>query len=254
MKQETIERLKSFHLNGFVQALREQEESATYTDMSFEERLSFLVDSEFLRRKNNRIQDALRFAKLKPDASIENLDYCSKRNLKKSLIAELANCTWVRKSQNIIITGSTGAGKSFLASALAEKACRLEIKTLHIKINELLRQIMLAHAEGNYPRLIARFSKISLLVIDEWLRNPLSPEQSREILDLIDERYQKLSTVFCSQLPVKNWHQAISDPTAADAILDRIIHQAHRIELGGDSLRKNKSNISNETSGVAPLR
>jgi len=118
--------------------------------------------------------------------------------------------------------------------------CRLEIKTLHIKINELLRQIMLAHAEGNYPRLVARFSKISLLVIDEWLRNPLTTEQAREVLDLIDERYQKLSTIFCSQLPVKSWHQAIKDPTAADAILDRIVHNSHRIELSGESLRKGK--------------
>ena len=249
MKQETIEKLKSFHLNGFVQALKEQQDSATYTDMSFEERLSFLVDSEFLRRKNNRIQAALRFAKLKPNASIEELDYSAQRNLKKSLVAELADCTWVKKAQNIIITGPTGVGKSFLASALAEKACRLEVKTLNIKINELLRQIMLAHAEGTYPRLIAKFSKIPLLVIDEWLRNPLSAEQAREILDLIDERYQKLSTVFCSQLPVKNWHQAIKDPTAADAILDRIVHHTHRIELSGDSLRKKKQGES-----VASLR
>ncbi|MDZ4786378.1 MAG: IS21-like element helper ATPase IstB [bacterium] len=249
MKQETIEKLKSLCLAGFVQALKEQDESATYIDMSFEERLSFLVDSECLRRKNNRIQAALRFAKLKPNASIEELDYSAQRNLKKNLIAELADCTWVKKAQNIIITGPTGVGKSFLASALAEKACRLEVRTLNIKINELLRQIMLAHAEGTYPKLIAKFSKIPLLVIDEWLRNPLSAEQAREILDLVDERYQKLSTVFCSQLPVKNWHQAIKDPTAADAILDRIVHQTHRIELSGDSLRKKKTG-----EGVASLR
>lgn len=249
MKQETIEKLKSFHLNGFVQALKEQQESATYTEMSFEERLSFLVDSEFLRRKNNRIQAALRFAKLKPNANIEELDYSAQRNLKKSLIAELSDCNWVKKAQNIIITGPTGVGKSFLASALAEKACRLEFRTLNIKINELLRQIMLAHAEGTYSRLVVKFSKIPLLVIDEWLRNPLSAEQAREILDLVDERYQKLSTVFCSQLPVKNWHQAIKDPTAADAILDRIVHQTHRIELSGESLRKTK-----QEKNVAALR
>jgi DNA replication protein DnaC len=238
MKQETIEKIKSLHLAGFIHALKEQQESATYADMSFEERLSFLVDSECLRRKNNRIQAALRFAKLKENANIEELDYSAQRNLKKSLIAELADCSWIIKAQNIIITGPTGVGKSFLASALAEKACRLEIKSLHVKVNELLRQIMLAHAEGTYPRLVARFAKIPLLVIDEWLRNPLSVEHAREILDLLDERYKKLSTIFCSQLPVKNWHQAIKDPTAADAILDRIIHNSHRIELNGESLRK----------------
>lgn len=254
MKQETIERLKSFHMNGFIQALREQDESATYVDMSFDERLAYLVDFEFLRRKNIRIQAALRSARLKSNATIEELNYSPSRNLKKATIAELADCNWVRKAQNILITGPTGVGKSYLASALAQRACKLEIKTLSIKINELLRQIMLAHAEGTYPRLVARFSKISLLVIDEWLRNPLSPEQAREILDLIDERYQKLSTVFCSQLPVKNWHQAITDPTAADAILDRIIHHAHRIELCGDTLRKSKSSVEVETQGVASLR
>lgn len=240
MKQETIEKLKSLSLAGFVQALREQDESPKYIAMSFEQRLSFLVDSEFLRRKNNRIQAALRSACLKTNASIEELDYAAQRNLKKSLISELSDCSWIRKTQNIIITGPTGVGKSFLASALAEKACRLEFKALHIKINELLRQIALAHAEGTYPRLVVKLSKIPLLIIDEWLRNPLPPEHAREILDLIDERYQKLSTVFCSQLPVKNWHQAIHDPTAADAILDRIIHNSHRIELSGDSLRKNQ--------------
>ena len=249
MKQETIEKLKSLSLAGFVSALKEQDESPRYLDMSFEERLSFLVDSEFLRRKNNRIQATLRSACLKPNASIEELIYAAQRNLKKSLISELSDCTWIKKTQNIIITGATGVGKSFLASALAEKACRLEFKALHIKINELLRQITLAHAEGTYPRLVVKLSKIPLLIIDEWLRNPLSPEHAREILDLIDERYQKLSTVFCSQLPVKNWHQAIKDPTAADAILDRIVHNSHRIELDGDSLRKKE-----ERKNVASLR
>jgi DNA replication protein DnaC len=240
MKQETIEKLKSLSLAGFVQALRDQDESPKYIQMSFEQRLSFLVDSEFLRRKNNRIQAALWAACLKPNATIEELDYSASRNLKKSLISELSDCNWIKQTQNIIITGPTGVGKSFLASALAEKACRLEFKALNIKINELLRQIALAHAEGTYPRLVTKLSKISILIIDEWLRNPLPPEHAREILDLIDERYQKLSTVFCSQLPVKNWHQSIQDPTVADAILDRIVHNSHRIELSGDSLRKNK--------------
>lgn len=248
MKQETIEKLKKLRLEGFVQAIKEQDESAKYIEMSFEDRLAFLVDSEYLRRKNNRIRAALRLAKLKPNAALEELDYSTERNLKKSLILELSDCGWIRKSQNILITGPTGVGKSFLASALAEKACRLEFRSLHIKFNELIRQIMLAHADGSYPRLIAKFAKIPLLVIDEWLRNPISTEQARETLDLIDERYQRLSTIFCSQLPVKSWHQAIKDPTAADAILDRIVHNSHRFELSGDSLRKRKG------ESVASLR
>lgn len=246
MESETINKLQEMRLSGFISALREQQESSGYTDMSFEERLGFLVDSEFLRRKNNRIKSALRSAKLKENACIENIDYSEARNLKKKLVNELATCNWVRKAQNIIITGATGVGKSYLASALAEKACRLEFKALHIKVNELIRQIKLAHAEGNYNKLMARFVKFNLIIIDEWLRNPLSQENAREVLDLVDERYEKLSTIFCSQLPVKNWHESIKDPTVADAILDRIIHNAHRVELGGNSMRKKHSNLPQE--------
>ncbi len=242
MSNATIEKLRGMHLSGFVEALVDQQESAsTYSDMSFEDRLSFLVDAEFLKRKNTRISLALKNANIQKGACLENINFLVDRNLKKNLIAELSNCNWLGKAQNIIITGATGVGKSYLSGALAEKACRLEFKALHIKVNELIRQIMLAQAEGNYPRLVSKFSKIHLLVIDEWLRNPLSAKDAKEILDLVDERYGKLSTVFCSQLPVKNWHESIQDPTAADAIMDRIIHNAHRIELQGDSLRKNNT-------------
>lgn len=246
MNTNTIEKLRSMRLAGFVDALTEQSESATYADMSFDERLGFLVDAEYLKRKNTRIANAIKAAKIKSNACIESLDYSAARNLKKQLVSELAAGKWITAAQNIIITGPTGVGKSYLASALAERACRLEFKALHIKVNELLRQIMLAHAEGTYPKLITRLSKIQILVIDEWFRNPLKIEQAREILDIIDERYGKLSTIFCSQLPVKNWHESIADPTAADAILDRIVHNAHRIDLQGDSLRK----IKKETASL----
>lgn len=198
MNTETYEKLRSMRLTGFVAALAEQHESATYAEMSFDERLGFLVDAEFLRRKNTRIGNAIKAAKLKANACIESLDYSPARNLKRQLVSELANGKWVGAAQNIIITGPTGVGKSYLASALAEKACRLEFKAMHIKVNELIRQILLAHAEGTYPKLISRLAKIQLLVIDEWLRNPLKTEHAREILDIIDERYGKLSTIFCS--------------------------------------------------------
>jgi DNA replication protein DnaC len=240
MNTETIEKLKSMRLSGFVDALTEQGESAIYADMSFDERLGFLVDAEYFKRKNTRIATAIKTAKLKSNAYVESLDYSAARNLKKQLVAELVSGKWIAAAQNIIITGPTGVGKSYLASALAEKACRLEFKALHIKVNELIRQIMLAHAEGTYPKLVTKFSKIHILVIDEWLRNPLKTEHAREMLDIIDERYGKLSIIFCSQLPVKNWHESIKDPTVADAILDRIVHNAHRIELQGESLRKTK--------------
>lgn len=249
MRLEIVEKLIDMRLKGFVDALSEQQESATYLDMSFEQRLGFLVEAEFLRRKNNRIEAAMINAKLKSDACLENIDYSATRTLKKSLITELASCAWIQSAQNIIITGPTGVGKSYLASALAEKACRLEYRALHIKVNELIRLILLAHAEGTYPKFIAKLLRVDLLIIDEWLRNPLPAEHAREILDLLDERYGKSSAIFCSQLPVQNWHESIKDPTAADAILDRIIHNAHRFELQGESLRKTKKGES-----VASLR
>jgi len=251
MKAETYEKLKTMRLTGFAHALSEQEENSTYSSMDFEQRLGFLVEAEFLRRKNNRINNAIKNAKLPVHACIENLDYRTTRNLKKTLVAELATGNWIRKAQNLIITGPTGVGKSFLAAALAEKACRLEFRALHIKVNELLRQILLAQAEGAYFKLINRLAKVDLLVVDEWLRNPLSPEHAKEILDVVDERYGKLATVFCSQLPVKNWHESIHDPTAADAILDRVVHNSHRIELCGESLRKL---LAGEKDSVAALR
>lgn len=251
MKTETYEKLKAMRLLGFAQALNEQEQRSTYADMDFEQRLEFLVEAEFLRRKNNRINTAIKNARISAQACIENLDYRTTRNLKKTLITELATGTWIAKAQNLIITGPTGVGKSFLAAALAEKACRLEFKALHIKVNELLRQILLAQAEGTYFKLIAKLAKIDVLIIDEWLRNPLSPEHAKEVLDVIDERYGKLATVFCSQLPVQNWHESIKDPTAADAILDRIVHNAHKIELKGESLRKL---VAVEKNSVTALR
>jgi len=238
MNEQTIEKLRGMRLSGFITGLTEQSESATYADMSFEDRFSFLVEKEYLRRKNNSIKTAIRAARLKQSAFVEDLDYSPKRNIKKGHILELASCEWINQAQNLLITGPTGVGKSYLACALGDRACRLGFKVHYIKLNELVRQILLSQAEGVYPKLVSKFAKIKLLIIDEWLRDSLPQNHAREILDLVDDRYQKVSTIFCSQLPVKNWHQNIKDPTLADAILDRIVHNSHRIQMKGESMRK----------------
>lgn len=238
MNEQTIERLRDMKLSGFVAGISEQAQSSTYADMSFEERFSFLVEKEYLRRKNNRIKSAIRVAKLKQSAFIEDLDYSPRRNIKKAHILELSSCEWINQAQNLLITGPTGVGKSYLACALGDRACRLGHRVYYARLNELIREILLSHAEGVYPKFIAKMAKIKLLIIDEWLRDAMPQNHAREVLNLVDDRYQRTATVFCSQLPVKSWHENIKDPTLADAILDRIVHNAHRIELKGESMRK----------------
>ena len=243
MIEQTIEKLKTMRLHTFAAALRTQLSSTESIALGFEERLSLLVEEEFLARDNRRLARILRAAQLKQKSCFEDIDFDTQRNLKRSQIAELAQCLWIRQKHNLIITGPTGIGKSFIACALADRACRLGIHTCYVKTSELARELLVAREDGSYPRLAARLARFDLLILDEWLRDPLSQELAREILDLIDDRYRKRSTIFISQLPVKDWHQHIADPTLADAILDRVVHDSHRLELQGTSMRKQTSKV-----------
>lgn len=252
MLQQTIDKLLSLRLGGFVAALQEQVEGTSYQTLSFEERLAFLVDKEYSRKEERKLHKLLKHASLKQSGTIEDIDFSSARGLNRQQILELAQCDWIRKHHNIIISGPTGAGKSFLACALAHRACLAHFKTHYVKTSQLVMDLLLAKTDGSYHKLAARLSKFNLLLVDEWLRDPLPQEQAREILDLLDDRYRKSSTIFISQLPVASWHQHIADPTLADAILDRVVHDSHRVQLTGDSMRKRTAKVPDHQQTEQP--
>lgn len=238
MINQTIEKLSELRLRGFVQGVREQLEDSKYNELSFEQRLAMLVDREHLRRENSRLSRRLSQARLKQSATIENINFQIPRKLKKALLLDLASGSWIHNKHNLFITGPTGIGKSYIACALADKACRLGFSALYIKTSNLIPQLLLARADGSYPSLATKLAKVQLLLIDEWLRDPLTESQARELQDIIDDRYGVSSSIFISQLKVKDWHKNISDPTIADAILDRIVHNAIKMDLDGESVRK----------------
>jgi DNA replication protein DnaC len=255
--QQTLEKLRELRLGGFVSALLEQAESKQYQDLSFEERLGFLVEKEYTRRENLRLQNRLRKAKLRQAASLDQVDFEVKRGLPKAKFMELAQCGWLRHHHNLILLGPTGVGKSFLASVLGDQACKLGYNVRYIKMQELLAEILQARADGSFKSFWTKLQKNHLLIIDEWLRDPLSAIDSRELLDLLDERYRKASCLFTTQLPVTDWYRHIPDPTLAEAILDRVVHDSLRLELQGESMRKLTTTLTNgkkRGGSVASLR
>lgn len=258
MIQQTIQKLTEMYLYGFAQGLKEQQESTQYAALSFEERIAMLVDKEHMKRQNSRLQARLKAARFPLAASVEDLDFSARRNLKRTEVLSLAQGAWVENSLNIIITGPTGAGKTYMACALGEKACRDGFSVMYQKASDLSASLLLARADGSYPKLLTKLCGIKIMVIDEWMRDPLPARTAREFLDLLDARYNKSSTIFIAQTPVASWHERFDDPTLADAILDRIVHNSHRINIEGDSMRKRNSKLkdTSEKTGelVASLR
>lgn len=241
LNNTTVEKLTSLKLRGFLEAYEEQAQSSQYRDLSFEERFALLVDREALKRQNHLFQKRVREAALRSYASIEEIDFLHKRNLRKQQVLELAQPSWIENRLSLIITGPTGVGKTFLASALGFNACRLQFSVRYLKLQDLLSELLVARHDGTAHKLHKAFAKVDLLIVDEWLREALSQGQANELLDLIDTRFRTASTILVSQLPVQDWHAAIANPTLADALLDRIVHDAMRIDLVGDSMRKNTS-------------
>jgi DNA replication protein DnaC len=240
----TLEKLLALRLFGMARAFEDQQRLPEIDSLSFEERLGLLVDREMTDRENRRLKTRLRQARLRQQAALEDVDFRHPRGLDKSLIAQLSSCRWVDQHHNILITGPTGCGKTFLACALAHKACREGYTVRYLRLPRLFQDLQIAKGDGRYPKLLAALAKTDLIVLDDWGLAPLTDEQRRDLLELLEDRHGLRSTLVAAQLPVDKWHARIGDPTLADAILDRLIHNAYKIPLKGDSMRKLKSSLT----------
>jgi DNA replication protein DnaC len=244
LNHPTLEQLNDMRLSGMAQALKEQWEIEGIEEMSFEERLGLLVEREAVTRESRKLQTRLRKAKLRQNACIEDIDFKQPRGLDRSLVTRLADCQWIKKQQNLIITGPTGVGKSYLACAFAQKSCREGYSSLYLRISRLFKDLSLAKGDGRYVKMLSNFAKTDLLVLDDYGLVKLNQEQRHDLLEILEDRYGLKSILVTSQLPVEHWHEQIGDPTLADAILDRMIHNAHTINLKGDSMRKRKAGLT----------
>ncbi len=240
LNEQTLEKLHSLKLFGMAQAFRAQMESPQTHSLSFEERFALLVDEQWTWRENRALARRLRAAKLKEQAVVEDINYQHPRQLDRKLMRSLVSSDWVRQHNNILFIGPTGIGKSWLACALAQKACRDGFTVLHKRTAELLRELAVAHADGSFGRLLLKLSRIDVLLLDDFAMAPFKDSERRDFLEICDDRYQRRSLLLTSQVPVEHWHEQIGDPTIADSILDRIVHNAHRIDLDGESMRKRK--------------
>jgi len=237
--QHTLDRLREMGLHGMAQALDDQRTQADVHGLAFEDRLGLLVDQEWTLRQNRRLTRLLQEAKLRyPTACLEDVDYHHARGLDRGLLRSLGSGDWIRAQQVALLSGPTGIGKSWIACALGNAACRQGFSTRYYRVSRLLTDLKLAQADGSYPRLLARLAKTHLLILDDWGLAPLSAPEARELLEVIEDRVQTHATLVASQLPLDNLHAAIADPTVADAILDRLIHHALKLSMKGESMRK----------------
>lgn len=238
LNQPTIETLKSLKLHGMIKAFEEQLANPELQALDFDERLGLMVSRERIEQDNRLMTSRLKRAKLGQTAAFEDIDLRTKRGLEKSLVASLASCGWIRTHLNLIITGPTGVGKSYLACALAHKACRDGLSVLYQRTSRLFYELATARGEGRYLRVLKTLSQADLLILDDWGLAPLKEEQRRDFLEIVEDRHSRKSIAIVGQMPVENWHELIGDPTLADAILDRLVHNAYKICMEGDSMRK----------------
>jgi DNA replication protein DnaC len=239
LNEPTAERLTAMRLHGLLDAWQQQQRQADSATLAFDERFALLIEAEWLYRENQRLHRALKEAKLKlSQACVEDIDYPARRELDRAQIRQLATCRWVAEHHNILITGATGTGKTFVACALAQRACRSGHRALYRRASRLFDELTLARADGTYARLLQRLARIDVLVIDDWALAAVNEQERQDLLEILEDRHGTRSTIVTSQLPVPKWHAHIGDPTLADAICDRLLHNAHRLVLKGPSRRK----------------
>src|SRR5215470_1781380 len=242
----TLDKLQTLKLSGMYHALVEQLQMTDLAALSFEERFGLLVDRELTERDTRRLTTRLRQAKLRQIASLEDIDYRHPRGLDKAVMARLATCQWVREHHNVFITGPTGIGKTWLSCALGHQACRAGYTVLYLRLPRLLQELPLAKGDGRYPKLLASLAKTALLILDDWGLASLSDANRRDVLELLEDRHGRGATMVTSQFPVEHWHEALGNPTLADAILDRLLHNAYKMTLRGDSMRKRHAPVKTD--------
>ncbi len=239
LDEPTLDKLRAMRLNAMSETWLEQQKDPEMVNLSFDERFGLLIDAEYIHRENRRISRRLSAAKLRHSgACLEDLERSAKRGIDISLVKKLATCQWIDDHLNVVITGATGVGKTYLACALGQRACRRGYRVLYRRTPRLLEELHLAHADGSFAQLLARLVRIDLLILDDWGITPLRDQDRRDLFEVIEDREGTRSTIVTSQIPVPKWHDYVGDPTIADAIADRLLHRTHRIALKGPSRRK----------------
>ncbi len=246
--QALYDQLLELRLPAFRQALREQQENPKYTELAFDERLALLVDHECTQRRENRIRRCIHAAGFPMQASFEELDFSPGRGLVRRSVLELAQCTWITSHHNLIVLGPTGSGKTFVACSFGTAAARSRFTVRYLRTSRLLHSLTLSHQDGSFTNLLRSLARVNLLILDDWMRDALTVPGAQDLLEVLDDRFGHSSTLLASQVPVADWHLRIPDPTLADAILDRLVHNAQRIELKGESQRKLRANRSNSNT------
>lgn len=244
----TIEKLQALKLHAMAAAVEQQRGSSEYAALGFDDRLGLLVETEWTAREQRTLARRLRTAKLRYAASLEDVDFTTPRGLSREVVLSLGSGAWIREHHNLLITGPTGIGKSFLACAFVERACRHGFNAVYLRAPRLLHDLAVSRGDGSYSRLLTRLAKTDLLAIDDWLLAPLKDPERRDVLEVIEDRAERGSTLIAGQLPTTAWHEAIGEPNLADAICDRLLHHAHRLDLKGPSMR------DPETAGRRPRR
>ena len=238
LNQATLEKMQDMKMHAMAEAFDQQLGSSQYAELSFEERTGILIDTEWTSRQQRKLVRRLKSARLRYQACLEDVDFKTPRGLDKQVVLSLGTCRWIQECHNLLVTGPTGTGKTFLTCAFGERACRSGFSTYYVRAPRLLHDLAVARGDGSYGRLLAKLAKTNLIAIDDWLVAPLTEQQRHDLFDVVEDRYERAATLIATQLPVNTWHEAIGDPTLADAICDRLIHRAHRIELKGRSMRE----------------